>query len=182
MIDHFLNGVLPIFSIGAVGFFLGKRQVFNFEAAMVLNKFVMLIGVPSLIFLLLSKAPISEFNVRMLSGYFFTECVLYLSGFLIAKFIFNKEIKEAVLIGLCIALTNHILFVLPIAETLFGEDYAKPIISIITMDGVILFAGTIILLDFLKTQGLTAVQTFKKIILNPPLMAVLVGRFSFWII
>ena len=93
MIDHFLNGVLPIFSIGAVGFFLGKRQVFNFEAAMVLNKFVMLIGVPSLIFLLLSKAPISEFNVRMLSGYFFVECVLYLSGFLIAKFIFNKEIK-----------------------------------------------------------------------------------------
>ena len=175
MIDHFLNGVLPIFSIGAVGFFLGKRQVFNFEAAMVLNKFVMLIGVPSLIFLLLSKAPISEFNVRMLSGYFFVECVLYLSGFLIAKFIFNKEIKEAVLIGLCIALTNHVLFVLPIAETLFGEDYAKPIISIITMDGVILFAGTIILLDFLKTQGLTAVQTFKKIILNPPLIAVLVG-------
>ena len=175
MIDHFLNGVLPIFSIGAVGFFLGKRQVFNFEAAMVLNKFVMLIGVPSLIFLLLSKAPISEFNGRMLSGYFFTEVILYLTGFLIAKFFFKREIKEAVLIGLCIALTNHVLFVLPIAETLFGDEYAKPIISIITMDGVILFAGTIILLDFLKTQGLTAAQTFKKIILNPPLIAVLVG-------
>ena len=29
MIDHLLNGVLPIFSIGARGFFLGKRQVFS---------------------------------------------------------------------------------------------------------------------------------------------------------
>ena len=65
MIDHLLNGVLPIFSIGALGFFLGKKQVFSFEAAMVLNKFVMLVGVPSLIFLLLSRAPISEFNFQM---------------------------------------------------------------------------------------------------------------------
>ena len=175
MIDHFLNGVLPIFSIGVLGFLLGKRQIFNFEAAMVLNKFVMLIGVPSLIFLLLSKAPMNEFNVKMLSGYFFTELVLYLTGILISKIIFHRETKEAVLIGLCIALTNHVLFVLPIAETLFGEEYAKPIISIITMDGLVLFAGTIVLLDFLETQDLTVADTFKKIILNPPLIAVLIG-------
>ena len=175
MIDYFLNGVLPIFSIGVLGFLLGKRQIFNFEAAMVLNRFVMLIGVPSLIFLLLSEAPISEFNVKMLSGYFFTEVVLYLTGFIIAKLIFHRETKEAALIGLCIALTNHVLFVLPIAETLFGEEYARPIISIITMDGLILFAGTIVLLDFLETQDLTVADTFKKIILNPPLIAVLIG-------
>ena len=70
MINHFLNGVLPIFSIGILGFLLGKKQIFNFDSAMVLNKYVMLIGVPSLIFLLLSKAPINEFNFKMLSGYF----------------------------------------------------------------------------------------------------------------
>ena len=175
MIEHFLNGVLPIFSIGVLGFLLGKRQIFNFEAAMVLNKFVMLIGVPSLIILLLSKAPISEFNFQMLSGYFFTELVLYLTGILISKFIFQRETKEAVLIGLCIALTNHVLFVLPIAETLFGTEYTKPIIAIITMDGLVLFAGTIILLDFLETQDLTVADTFKKIIFNPPLIALLIG-------
>ncbi len=175
MIDHFLNGVLPFFSIGALGFFLGKKQVFNFEAAMVLNKFVMLIGVPSLIFLLLSKAPITEFNVKMMSGYFFTEVVLYLVGFFIAKLIFHIETKEAALIGLCIALTNHVLFVLPIAETLFGQEYATPIISIITMDGLILFSGTIILLDFLESQDLSGTETLKKIFLNPPIIAVLIG-------
>ena len=50
MVGHFLNGVLPIFSIGILGFLLGKKQIFKFEAAMILNRFVMLIGVPSLIF------------------------------------------------------------------------------------------------------------------------------------
>ena len=67
------------------------------------------------------------------------------------------------------------MFVLPIAEVLFGEKYVKPIISIITMDGLILFAGTIILLDFLSTKDLTFADTFKNIILNPPLIAVVVG-------
>ena len=51
----------------------------------------------------------------------------------------------------------------------------KENISIITMDGLILFAGTIILLDFLETKNLTFTDSFKKIILNPPLIAVLVG-------
>ena len=51
MVGHFLNGVLPIFSIGILGSLLGKKQIFKFEAAMGLNKVVMLIGVPSLIFL-----------------------------------------------------------------------------------------------------------------------------------
>tara|TARA_Y100000385_G_scaffold130969_1_gene136270 strand:+ start:747 stop:1661 length:915 start_codon:yes stop_codon:yes gene_type:complete len=175
MIDHFLNGVLPIFSIGLLGFLLGTKQIFNFDAAMALNKFVMLIGVPSLIFLLLSNAPVSEFNFKMLSGYFFVEVIIYLTGFLIAKFIFHRDAKESVLIGLCIALTNHVLFALPIADTLFGKEYTKPIIAIISMDGLILFAGTIILLDFLSTRDLTFADTFKKIILNPPLVAVIAG-------
>jgi predicted permease len=142
---------------------------------MALNKFVMLIGVPSLIFLLLSNAPVSEFNFKMLSGYFFVEVIIYLTGFSIAKFIFHRDTKESVLIGLCIALTNHVLFALPIAETLFGKDYTKPIITIISMDGLFLFAGTIILLDFLSTKAETFADTFKKIVLNPPLLAVLMG-------
>jgi len=43
------------------------------------------------------------------------------------------------------------------------------------MDGLILFAGTIILLDFLSTKDLTFADTFKNIILNPLLIAVAVG-------
>jgi len=58
---------------------------------------------------------------------------------------------------------------------LFGEEYAKPIVSIITMDGLILFAGTIILLDFLETQNLSGIETLKKIFLNPPLIAIIMG-------
>ena len=121
MVDHFLNGVLPIFSIGLLGFFFGKRKIFNFDAAMVLNKFVMLVGVPSLIFLLLSKAPMSEFNFKMLSGYFFVEAIIYLTGFLVAKLIFFRDTKESVLIGLCIALTNHVLFALPNRVSAIGK-------------------------------------------------------------
>ena len=57
----------------------------------------------------------------MLGGYFVTEVLMYAAGFLIARLVFKTDVMEAALLGLAIALTNHILFVLPIAITLFGE-------------------------------------------------------------
>jgi|TARA_A100001015_G_scaffold215306_1_gene241708 integrase len=40
VISHFLNGVLPVFGIGAIGFILGWRGIFDFKMAMALNKWL----------------------------------------------------------------------------------------------------------------------------------------------
>lgn len=74
-----------------------------------------------------------------------------------------------------LALTNHVLFVLPIAQTLFGEQAVTPIIAIITMDGILVFSGTMILMDILVTREASSSHTVGKIISNPPLVAMLLG-------
>ena len=51
------------------------------------------------------------------------------------KYIFRLSNTEAILIGLALALTNHVLFVLPIADEIFGASNTLTIVSIITMDG-----------------------------------------------
>ena len=48
MLDQLLNGVLPVFGIGAVGYFFGLRGTFDFNMAMALNKFVMFVAMPAL--------------------------------------------------------------------------------------------------------------------------------------
>lgn len=175
MLYHFLNGVLPVFAICALGFALGKRGVFDFNMAMVLNKFVMFVAMPALGFQLLASAPLEEFNPLMLGGYFTTEILMYLGGFLIGRYLFRTDIKEAALLGLALALTNHVLFVLPIAQILLGEDAVVPIIAIISVDGILVFGGTMILMDYLATKDAPLRQTFVKIIRNPPLIAMLLG-------
>jgi len=175
MLDQLLNGVLPVFGIGAVGYFFGQRGTFDFNMAMVLSKFVMLVAVPALGFQLLANAPLAEFNLAMLSGYLVTELLIYTAGFLIARLVFKTDIMEAALLGLAIGLTNHILFVLPIATTLFGEAAVTPIVAIISMDGILIFSGSLILMDVLSTKDASLGHTVSKIVRNPPLVATALG-------
>ena len=175
MLDQFLNGVLPVFGIGVLGYVLGLRGTFDFNIAMALNKFVMFVAMPALGFQLLVNAPLDEFNLAMLGGYFVTELLMYAAGFLIARRVFKTDVMEAALLGLAIALTNHILFVLPIAITLFGEEVVTPIVSIISIDGILIFSGSLILMDVLATRDTSLGHTISKIIRNPPLIAMAVG-------
>ena len=171
MLDQLLNGVLPVFGIGALGYVFGLRGTFDFNMAMALNKFVMFVAMPALGFQLLANAPLAEFDFAMLGGYFVTEMVMYAVGFLIARLVFKTDVMEAALLGLAIALTNHILFVLPIAVTLFGETAATPIVAIISMDGILIFSCSLILMDVLSTKGASLGHTLGKIARNPPLVA-----------
>ena len=175
MLDQFLNGVLPVFGIGVLGYVLGLRGTFDFNIAMALSKFVMFVAMPALGFQLLVNAPLDEFNLAMLGGYFVTELLMYAAGFLIARRVFKTDVMEAALLGLAIALTNHILFVLPIAITLFGEEVVTPIVSIISIDGILIFSGSLILMDVLATRDTSLRHTISKIIRNPPLIAMAVG-------
>jgi len=175
MLDQLLNGVLPVFGIGAVGYLLGLRGTFDFNMAMALNKFVMFVAMPALGFQLLANAPLAEFNLAMLGGYFVTELLMYATGFLIARRVFKTDVMEAALLGLAIALTNHILFVLPIAITLFGEAAVTPIVAIISMDGMLIFSGSLILMDVLATKDASLGHTIGKIARNPPLVAMALG-------
>jgi len=175
MLDQLLNGVLPVFGIGALGYILGLRGTFDFNMAMALNKFVMFVAMPALGFQLLANAPLDEFNLAMLGGYFITEVLMYAAGFLIARLVFKTDVMEAALLGLAIALTNHILFVLPIAITLFGEAAVTPIVAIISMDGMLIFSGSLILMDVLATKDASLGHTIGKIVRNPPLVAMAIG-------
>jgi len=175
LLGHLLDGVLPVFAIGLVGYVLGRRNVFDFQMAMAINRFVMFAGMPALGFRLLARAPLEEFNLMMLGGYFATEIVMYLGGFAIGRYIFRVDVKEAALLGLAVALTNHVLFVLPIATELFGDSAVTPIVAIISMDGIFLFCGTIVLMDVLASKDATVGQTIGKIARNPPLVAMVLG-------
>ena len=42
MLSYLFEAVLPIFAIGALGYFFGKRNIFDNRSEFVMNKFVMM--------------------------------------------------------------------------------------------------------------------------------------------
>jgi malonate transporter and related proteins len=171
LLDIFLGGVLPIFAIGAIGWLFGRLGTFDATMAGAINRFAFYIGIPALGFRLITHAPLEQFDLRLLAGFFATEVVMYGGGFVVGRYFFKTDAREAVLLGLTCALTNHILFVLPITITLFGEDAAAPIIAIITMDSIFLFSATSMTMDIMTHREASLVSLLGKIVRNPPVVA-----------
>ena len=175
MLNNLGTAVFPIFAIGAFGFLLGKMRTFDFAAAFSINKFVMFVCMPALCIEFLALAEVESFDFLLLFGYFLSEVILFSLGVIISKYIFRLLNSEALLIGLALALTNHVLFVLPIADELFEEAKTLTIISIITMDGLVIFSLTLIAMDILSNSDRPFSITIKAIFTNPPLIGIVIG-------
>ena len=175
MLNNLGTAVFPIFAIGAFGFLLGKMRTFDFAAAFSINKFVMFVCMPALCIEFLASAHVESFDFLLLFGYFLSEGILFSLGVFISKYIFRLLNSEALLIGLALALTNHVLFVLPIADELFEEAKTLTIISIITMDGLVIFSLTLIAMDILSNSDRPFSITIKAIFTNPPLIGIVIG-------
>ena len=175
MLNNLGTAVFPIFAIGAFGFLLGKMRTFDFAAAFSINKFVMFVCMPALCIEFLASAHVESFDFLLLFGYFLSEVILFSLGVFISKYIFRLLNSEALLIGLALALTNHVLFVLPIADELFEEAKTLTIISIITMDGLVIFSLTLIAMDILSNSDQPFSITIKAIFTNPPLVGIIIG-------
>ena len=85
-------------------------------------------------------------------GYLLSEICVYLITFIIARRVFSAGVREAFLLGLATALTNHVLFILLIGEILIGPNAILPIVALISMDGMLIFSGTIVMMDIMSSK------------------------------
>jgi predicted permease len=175
MLAALFNGVLPIFAISVIGYVCGRLKLFDFGSAMILNKFVMFIAMPVLGFKLLSETSLFDVPLELLFGYLISETCVYLITFVVARKVFSLDVREAFLLGLATALTNHVLFILPISEILIGKSATLPMVAIISMDGMLILSGAIIAMDIMTAKDQGWRSTAVKIATNPPILGMISG-------
>lgn len=175
MLSAFANPILPIFAIIGVGLFAGARGLFDVAEAKAINRFALFVAIPALLFSIMARAPISEFDLPSLGVYFIPELIIYALGFCAAYFIFKKPPREALLLGMTACFVNHVLYVRPIAEMLYGESVRLPIAAIITLDGVLIFGGTLIALEIAALGRVSPLRILRLLCTHPMLVATFLG-------
>ncbi|MEK9596906.1 MAG: AEC family transporter, partial [Rhodospirillaceae bacterium] len=170
-----INGVLPIFAVVVVGYVFGFRKIFSPGDAASINKFVFMVAIPALSVDLIVSAPFASFDWRVLFGFFLAEVITYVIGLVIALKLLKCTLAEAILIGLASAFGNHLLFVLPITQNLFGELAALPIVAIIAVDSILLCGGTLMAMEIVGEGQFTLRKFGVKILKNPPIMSLVLG-------
>ena len=150
MLSVLFDPILPVFAMLFIGYLAGRWGKMSGEEARVLNRLAMTVLLPIFIFRAVAFAPITDFNIAALGLYAATQCVLYALGFTIAHKVFRLGVSESLLLGFCGVFANNAYYVLPIAKLLYGETGTLPVASIVIMDAVRAFGGTMVALEARK--------------------------------
>lgn len=174
LLDALQFAILPIFAFPAIGFVMGLRGAFGKAAAQGTNAYVVALAVPCLLFYMLAQVDLQAIDWPVLATYLAANVSLYVVGYVVAHHGFGLRRREALLLGMTAAFPNHVFFALPIAERLYGTEASLPITTMIVFDVVILFAGTVLLLEAVAGRDGPAKAVW-SILTNRLLVAIAAG-------
>lgn len=175
ILDALQTAILPVFAALALGYVLGWRGLLTREDATAINKFVILVALPALLFGLVARAPLAAFNLKVVLTYLLSEVLMYALGFVMAYRLFRRPALEALLIGMAGCFANHVFFVFPIAQTAIGEAAALPVAAVMAVDAVVLYGATILLLDVVSAGSGSLLKIAKQIGSNPLILSLAFG-------
>ena len=133
-------GLTPFIGITLIGYLLGYIKIFDLQKARIFNLFSFYIAVPALIIKLVAQSDIGEIDISQITSYFLMQLTSGVFAFLLTKNIFKRSTQESIIWSLTVALSNHVILVLPIAEIFFTGGTITQISGIILMDSVVLLS------------------------------------------
>lgn len=175
MLNTLADPILPVFAILALGYVLHRSGLFDVPIAQAINKFVFFVATPALVFSIVSGAPIERFDLRALGLYFVAQMFVYVGTALFMYRVLGREKGEALLLGMTATFVNHVFFVLPIAERIYGTTAAQPIAGIVLVDVALWFCGTVLAVDLMQAEKPSPLKVVGLLIKNPFLIAATLG-------
>ena len=174
MLKVFL-GLTPFIGITFIGYLFGKTKIFDLQKAKFFNLFLFYIAIPALIIKLVSQSNITEIDLSQISSYFLMQIISGIFTFLLTKNTFKRSIQESIIWSLTVALSNHVILVLPVAEIFFAGSTITQISSIILMDSVVLISIFSFFLELTLKKKIKLFQFLRNLIFNPMILAILIG-------
>lgn len=175
MLQALANPILPVFMVLAVGYGLRLMGVMQASDAQSINKIAYYLAVPALAVSVISKAPITDIEWAAVLVYFAAQMLTYGLIFVVVYLGFKRELREALLLGMAAAFTNHIFFVLPIAERMIGPDAALPMAGIVMIDAGLIFPGSVLTIAIMTARKSGKPNIAGLLFKNPFLYAPPVG-------
>lgn len=161
-----MDPILPVFTIMAFGFIMGRTGKASVDDARLLNRFAMSILLPVFIFGIIANTPISSFNFVPVAVYAGVQAIIFTVGFLLAYRVFKRSAGEALLLGFCGIFGNNALYILPMSLLLYGPENVLPVTAIVTLDAIVAFGCSMLALQVIslgKARVSTVVLSIAKL-------------------
>lgn len=175
MLHVLVNNILPVFSLLALGFVLGRAGKVSRDEAAAVNRVAFIILQPALIFPLIAGLDWASFRLDAIALYAACQATLFTTAFFIARNVLGRETLEAWLLAMATIFVNTLLYIWPISFLIYGEAAALPITALVAWDSAFSFAFFIVTTDLLSNRGGGAGKALKRVATNPVLIAIACG-------
>ena len=170
-----LSGLAPFPLLILLGMFFGVFKIFGLENARTFNLFIFYVAIPCVIFEAVTKSNQENINFGLLASYFVMQTIVGLLAFYITHKFFLRTKTEAIIWGLSVALSNHVLIVLPLSQIFFDDSISLHVSSIVVMDSVILISIVTLGLEYVSKIKVDLRKYSQDLLKNPLVIAVLVS-------
>lgn len=167
--------ILPVFAIMALGFVLGRVGFIGAGDARLINRVVMNLFLPIMVFGVIAHAPIRDFALIPVLIYAGAQAVIYATGFVLARRVFGRGPRESVLIAFGAVFANNALYVLPLSVLLYGTENVLPVTTIVTWDATVTFGAAMVAMQLMEAGRVSPGAIAKSIARTPMLIAIVVG-------
>jgi hypothetical protein len=160
-----LNVVFPIFAIMAAGYAAGRFGILGKESSEALNRFVYFVALPALFFVSMARVSLGEvFNLPFLGAYGGGAAATFVIAFVVAKFAFPNRLGALGLAGLSAIFSNTGYMGIPLLMLAFGEAGMLPAIITTILNGAVIMAFCIVLLELDVHQGKSGVVVLRNVL------------------
>ena len=170
-----LSGLAPFPLLILLGMFFGVFKIFGLENARTFNLFIFYVAIPCVIFEAVTESNQENINFGLLASYFVMQTIVGLLAFYITHKFFLRTKTEAIIWGLSVALSNHVLIILPLSQIFFDDSISLHVSSIIVMDSVILISIVTLGLEYVSKIKVDLRKYSQDLLKNPLVIAVLVS-------
>ena len=160
-----LNVVFPIFAIMAAGYAAGRFRVLGSESSEALNRFVYFVALPALFFVSMARVSLAEvFNLPFLGAYGGGAAATFLICVAVAKYAFPNRLGALGLAGLSAIFANTGYMGIPLLMLAYGEAGMLPAIISTILNGAVIMAFGIVLLELDVHQGEGSLTVLKNVL------------------
>ena len=170
-----LSGLAPFPLLILLGMFFGVFKIFDLQNARTFNLFIFYVAIPCVIFETVTKSNQENINFGLLASYFVMQTIVGLLAFYITHKFFLRNKTEAIIWGLSVALSNHVLIILPLSQIFFDDSISLHVSSIVVMDSVILISIVTLGLEYVSKIKIDLRKYSQDLLKNPLVIAVLVS-------
>lgn len=169
-----INAVFPLFALILVGYISGRKRLLGAGAVDSLNKFVVWMALPALLFQSMAQITWDQVNLPGYVGASFLAIALVFATSYALDRRRRGRLADASIEGLAASYSNSGFMGIPLCLMVFGPDSLPPVIIAILLTACALFAFSIVLIE-VDLQGTGSVlATARKVgmsLLRNPLVA-----------